>query len=373
MTALLEFKQKLKGFYAQYEMYLLPVLKFILAVVYFIWINSNMGYMKELDNIIVVLVLALICCILPSGMMIFTGCALMVAHCYALGIEVAGFLLVVILFMMILFLRFSTGKNIVMVFTPLAFAFDLPALLPVGCGLLSSAVSALPAAGGVIIYYFVRFVRIQSQVLSAPDAEIMTTLTLLSDGIMKNGEMWITVVAFVAVVLVVNLIRTRMFDYAWRIAIVAGGVVYVMIMLAGGMMFGVSIDIVPLIIYTVVAVLIGIVLEFFVFGGDYTRTERLEYEDDEYYYYVKAVPKALVSTSERSIKKINGEPVKEEKKTAEKIVNTSAPLFTGQEPEKKKTVSRPKAAPASDAPVLRKPDLDDIDFEKKLEESLKDL
>ena len=82
------------------------------------------------------------------------------------------------------------------------------------------------------------------------------------------------------------------------------------------------------------------------------------------YYDVKAVPKALVSTSERSIKKINGEPVKEEKKTAEKIVNTSAPLFTGQEPEKKKTVSRPKAAPASDAPVLRKPDLDDIDFEK---------
>ena len=64
-----------------------------------------------------------------------------------------------------------------MVFTPLAFAFDLPVLLPVGCGLLSSAVSALPAAGGVIIYYFVRFVRIQSQVLSAPDAEIMATLT----------------------------------------------------------------------------------------------------------------------------------------------------------------------------------------------------
>ncbi len=94
-----------------------------------------MGYMRALDNIFIVLVLALICSVLPSGMMIFAGCAIMVAHCYALGIEVAGFLLVVILFMMILFLRFSTGKNIVMVFTPLAFAFDLPVLLPVGCGL----------------------------------------------------------------------------------------------------------------------------------------------------------------------------------------------------------------------------------------------
>ena len=70
-----------------------------------------------------------------------------------------------------------------MVFTPLAFAFDLPVLLPVGCGLLSSAVSALPAAGGVIIYYFVRFVRIQSQVLiSTGCLRLWATLTLLSDG-----------------------------------------------------------------------------------------------------------------------------------------------------------------------------------------------
>ena len=377
MTALLEFKQKLKGFYAQYEMYLLPVLKFILAVVYFIWINSNMGYMKELDNIIVVLVLALICCILPSGMMIFTGCALMVAHCYALGIEVAGFLLVVILFMMILFLRFSTGKNIVMVFTPLAFAFDLPVLLPVGCGLLSSAVSALPAAGGVIIYYFVRFVRIQSQVLSAPDAEIMATLTLLSDGIMKNGEMWITVVAFVAVVLVVNLIRTRMFDYAWRIAIVAGGVVYLVVMLAGGMMFGISIDMVPMIIYTVISVLLGIVLEFFVFGGDYTRTERLEYEDDEYYYYVKAVPKAVVATSERSIKKINAEPIREEKKKDNTAVSYKTKTAQNKKeplPEERTEILAQMPKDVFESKVNETPkEVDKIDFEKQLEESLKDL
>ena len=45
MTALLEFKQKIKGIYAQYEMYLLPLLKFVLALVYFSWINTNMGYM----------------------------------------------------------------------------------------------------------------------------------------------------------------------------------------------------------------------------------------------------------------------------------------------------------------------------------------
>ena len=124
-----------------------------------------------------------------------------------------------------------------------------------------------------------------------------------------------------------------------------------------------------LIIYTVVAVLVGIILEFFVFGGDYTRTERLEYEDDDYYYYVKAVPKALVATSERSIKKINGESAREERKSAERVVNYSTPLFQGEEPpKKKKRVQETEAAS-----VVQKADIDDIDFEKKLEESLKDL
>ena len=76
-----------------------------------------MGYMTVLDNIFVVLILALICSILPSGMMIFTGYGLMVAHSYVLGIDVAAFMLVLILFMLIMFLRFSSGQNIVLVLT----------------------------------------------------------------------------------------------------------------------------------------------------------------------------------------------------------------------------------------------------------------
>ena len=340
MTALLEFKQKIKSLYSKYEMYLQPLIKFVLALIYFVWINSNMGYMTVLDNIFVVLILALICSILPSAMMIFTGYGLMVAHSYVLGIDVAAFML------------------------------DLPVLLPIGCGLLGNALSALPAAGGVIIYYFIRFIRTQSQILLSADTQIFDRITILADGLMKNGEMWLTLVAFVAVILAVNLIRTRTFDYAWHTAIVAGGVIYVVLMLAGSSMMGVSISVVPMIIFAVVAVLLGLVLEFFVYGGDYTRTERLEYEDDEYYYYVKAVPKALVTTSERSIKKINAEPAREERKQTERVVKYNEPLFQGEEAPRK----RKKESPVQDEEtVMRKPIVDDVDFEKKLEESLKDL
>jgi hypothetical protein len=60
-----------------------------------------------------------------------------------------------------------------------------------------------------------------------------------------------------------------------------------------------------LIVGSVVSVLVALVVKFFVFSVDYTRTERLQFEDDEYYYYVKAVPKASIAIPEKTVKRIN--------------------------------------------------------------------
>jgi hypothetical protein len=59
------------------------------------------------------------------------------------------------------------------------------------------------------------------------------------------------------------------------------------------------------IVGTLVSALLMLVVEFFAFNLDYTRTEKVQFEDDEYYYYVKAVPKVTLSAPERRVKKIN--------------------------------------------------------------------
>ncbi|MGI6068812.1 MAG: hypothetical protein ACOYBE_00090 [Blautia sp.] len=384
MTALLEFKQRLKNLYGQYEVYILPVLKCVLALTYFFWINDTIGFSEKLSSPFVVLILALICAILPSNAIVWLGYALIIGNCYSLGIEVAAFAVVLVLILAILFLRFSNKSNILMAFTPLGFTLKMPALIPIGGGLLSAPLAALPAGCSVVLYYFLTFLKEQSAVLKNTDAaEITTKIKLLVDGLMKNQEMWITVLAFVAVVLLVNLIRTRSLDYAWRIAIVVGGVTYILVMLAGGLFLNAEINIASQIIFTVVAVVLGLVLEFFAFGGDYTRTERLEYEDDEYFYYVKAVPKVSIATSKRKIKKINAEPAEPEQNREEEetVVEYANPIFEDdswqEEPEKEEPTAMPDAPiqPKSDSPVpeIEKPEIDTIDFEKKLEESLKDL
>ena len=371
MTALLELKQKIKNLYGQYETYLLPVFKFILAMLYFSWINKNMGYMSQLNSVFIKLLLSLVCCILPPAVTVYVGFVLMLLHAYALGVEAAGFLLVLILVMLLFFLRFSGGQNLVMAFTPVSFMFNMPALLPIGSGLLGEASSAVPAGCSVVLYYFIRFLKAQSETLMNAETEVTEKLQLMVDGIAQNWGMWITAVAFVLVTLLVYLIRTRAFDYAWRVAIIAGGVLYVLIMLGSGMFVNVTVSVPALMVCAVSSVVVAILLEFFVFGGDYSRTERLQYEDDEYIYYVKAVPKASVATMERSIKKINAEPVREERRPEER--REAAPAGAHRTADEKSGKRKAAPKPMQVKPVQDDSQMEDVDFEKKLEESLKDL
>ena len=59
-----------------------------------------------------------------------------------------------------------------------------------------------------------------------------------------------------------------------------------------------------IILSSIIGILLGFVLELVFFSVDYSRTERVQFEDDEYYYYVKAVPKVVVATPEKTVKHI---------------------------------------------------------------------
>ena len=61
------------------------------------------------------------------------------------------------------------------------------------------------------------------------------------------------------------------------------------------------------VIGTVLAVIIGYLLQILFFSVDYKRTEIVQYEDDEYYYYVKAVPKLVVVNEDLKVKRINAQ------------------------------------------------------------------
>ena len=59
------------------------------------------------------------------------------------------------------------------------------------------------------------------------------------------------------------------------------------------MKFGTEIDLVMVLGGIIVSFLIAQLVRFFVFHADYLRIENVQFEDEDYYYYVKAVPKIM--------------------------------------------------------------------------------
>ena len=147
------------------------------------------------------------------------------------------------------------------------------------------------------------------------DEEMAAKFRFIIDGILNNKEMVVTIAAFAITVVMVYLIRRLSIDYAWTIAMVAGVVVDIMVLLVGDLMFDTNVALFNVIFGNIIAFLLVIVLQFFVFNVDYSRTEKVQFEDDEYYYYVKAVPKVVVAQPHKKVKKINSQKAKPVQKT----------------------------------------------------------
>lgn len=306
MTTLLVAKQYIKHFISKYEVYLKPLFKLILALASLMLINGKIGYMNRLDNISVVLIAALMCSFMPVNFIIVVAAVFTVLHMYVLSLECAVVTLVLFLALFLLYFRFSPKDTVVVLLTPMSFILGIPYVMPLAMGLLGSPASAVSVGCGVIVTFFIRNIADGSSTLSAMETEDMASrFRYIIDGFISNKGMLLTIAAFAATIIIVYLIRRLSVDYAWTIAIISGALTDVMILLVGDLIFDTNVSILGLIIGTVISGLLAKVIEFFAFHVDYSRAEKVQFEDDEYYYYVKAIPKITVSAPSHTVKKIN--------------------------------------------------------------------
>lgn len=306
MRSLLELRDKIKRVYSRFEFVILPVLKFMLAFIALSIVSGEMGYMYQLDNLGLVLIASLLCSFLPNGFIIFFAVIFSLAHMYALSLEVAivGAAIYLILFLM--FFRFSSKDALVVLFTAICASMNIPCVIPVAVGLLSAPLSIFAVACGLIGYHMLHHIIINAQVINAMGEEEATAkIRLVIDGLLNNKEMMVMLAAFAVTIIIVYLIRRLSIEYAWTIAMVAGAIINLVILLMGDLMYDTNISMGRAILGSVLALVIGKVLEFFRFSVDYSRTENVQFEDDEYYYYVKAIPKMTVAAPTKTVKKIN--------------------------------------------------------------------
>lgn len=305
MTNLLVLKEYLKGIYGKYEIYITPVVKFLLAFMTLTMINGKLGYMSRINSITVVLVAALLCSFLPMNFMILIAALFILLHLYAFSAECAIVVLALFMIMFLLYFRFSPKDTMLVLLTPLCCAFNIPFVMPLSAGLVGTPASAVSVGCGVVIYSILQYISESVGTLNSMDAEsAMQKYRYVVDGLLNNKTMLVMVFAFAVTVLVVYLIRRLSMNHSWTVAVMSGMLTAIAILLAGDLMFDTNISIVSMVIGSILSIVIVKLLQFFVFNVDYSRTEYVQFEDDEYYYYVKAVPKITVAKPSKTVKKI---------------------------------------------------------------------
>lgn len=307
MMKLLLVKEKCKEFYGRYDIYINPVLKFILAFLALWMLKGTLGYVTKLGSLPVILVVALLCSLLPVGAVVMFAAVFMLGHIYAISLETFVVCLVLFLIMFLAYYIFKPGDSMVLVIVPLLFWMKLPYLAPLVVGLAGSALSAVSVSFGVIVYYTILAVKQNATALIESDSSgMLGRFQLMVDQILVNRAMMVVVLAFAVTTVLVYVIRRLSVPHSWKIAIGTGAVAELAVILVGSTMMNVSrtnFTMPAMIIGITVSALLALVLEFFLFSVDYSRTEYVQFEDDDYYYYVKAVPKLTVTPPQREVKR----------------------------------------------------------------------
>lgn len=306
MDGILELKGQLQKIYAQYSKYIDKIIRFVLALFTFYNINHSIGFMHMLTNPVVILGLSVVCAFLPSVFTVLVAVALILGHVYSLSLGILIVTAMVFLLMFIFYLRLAPKTAIVVILMPLAYILKIPAAIPVAAALIGTPVYAVPAAFGTISYYLIHQIKESAAAIqSTEEGNFLTDMMDFAKQSLTSKEMWLFVIADIICLLAVYGIRRCAVAHAWKLASVAGAVIYIISAAAGGAVLDVKISYSTQAIGAIVAILVGIILEILFFSVDYSRCESLQYEDDEYYYYVKAVPKVGVAASEKMVKRIN--------------------------------------------------------------------
>ena len=306
MAALLMIKEKIKTIYADYHRVIVPVIKAVVAFLMLTAINDKIGYMARLDNLAVVLVLSAVCAFMPRTVTVIVGLAAVLIHLSALSVEIALVAAAVFLVMILLYLRFCSKDLLLVVLVPLSFYFGIPYIMPLVTGILCGPAAALTLGCGIVIHYFIDYISVNALTIQGMSASAtVEKIRIGVDGIIQNDALFLALLSFIAATLVVHILRRQAIDHAGSVAIFSGAMTNVILNFMGILVADNGPTVIGLLLGTIIAVPLAMLVSFLFMGLDYSRTERVQFEDEDYYYYVKAVPKMKIQAPSKTVKRIN--------------------------------------------------------------------
>lgn len=306
MMTLLVLRTRLQSLYQKHEIYLKPVFKFIIGIIVFQTINAGIGYDGHLKKLPIVLALSLLSAFTPSAVLVLLAALVSFLHIYSVSVILSAIILILFIIMYALFLRFTPRLGLVVLAVPILFYMKIPYAVPLLLGVFSTPAAIIPTCLGVMVYYL--FHIIQGAAAIQVNVSLEDTVTVYSyvvNGLKNNSQLMTAMVVFSLTILVTWLVWRMKFDYSHETAIAAGCFANIFGFLISSLKFDTTEQIGVMIIGTIISGLLVVVIQFFHLTLDYSAVEHVQFEDDDYYYYVKAIPKINVTTPQVNVKRFN--------------------------------------------------------------------
>lgn len=285
-------KDKLYRAYARHSQLFDAAGKFLLCGGMCILIREAVPFHALLSNLLLLGVISAIAMLLPLQVIPVIGAVLITAQSFALDIAAGGAAAALLLVFFLLFFRFVPDDTLAAVLTPMAMFFGLDPFIPICCGLRRSPASVFAVCPGAVVYAFLRTLSEEADVIRGMETKDYAGKLQLILGNTFTDSLVVIVLGMAACLVTVYAVRCLSADYAPYLGILLGGLVYILFLLLGRAVLNAELYLPSALVGTAAAAAAAYLLLLFWMPLRYAKSEYLRFEDDDYYYYVKAIPKA---------------------------------------------------------------------------------
>lgn len=332
-------------YYKRFEIFLMPFFKFLLGYVVFAGILS-VGRMHEavatladgFAGAMLTAALALMFTVMPMNVSWLLIILTLTAH-FSAQLEVAAALFIFLMFVFLFYARMAPKESVFILVMFVAFRLNLPYLVPLLAGLYFPLSAAVPIAVGVFLHSLVPLLfglmepreppadsgiagtagteaaagteagigaGIEAgagteaaepglvDMLTALPAAFSDVYSALLAGISDAGAWLFTAVIFAMVVVLVFFVSRQSFDYAKQIAIGLGSAMTIFGFIINAIFGTPHIGLGFVILGTILSAGLALLVSFVDQVLDYSKAETVQFEDEDYFYHVRVVPKITV-------------------------------------------------------------------------------
>ncbi len=292
MESILKLKNSIRDICRKQDEIITPILRFIWSLIVFMSIQKIFGYNDLASKPEVTILLAVMAALLPDGFMFFMAGVVMALHSFSVSLEVGAVFIVLFVIIYCVYIRFFPKYAYAVLMVPVFYVLHIPFAAPIVIALVAGLGGVVPAVCGVALYYFSQCAAEINHLLATKSNENeIEAVKQLSSVLIGNRDMYTTMIAFAVTVLTIAILAKLTFNYAIYVAMGAGIVVNIIGAILAGFIMSEDVPMDMVVIGSIVGLVLAFILRFGQGILDYKHTERVQFEDDDYYYYVKAVPK----------------------------------------------------------------------------------